>query len=156
MRKVLIAAISLGLILMLGAARAQAIEKIKPDPAAVALLNEFLTALSIPDDEKRLKAVLPLVHKSLIAKNGDLDRNVKDFSYRKACENVRFYQQPASIYEVHKGNVFTIGFKETAEQGRNDKYFINKKAGVAGRPAPLHVFFPSSGGPPKITNMGSL
>jgi len=52
--------------------------------------------------------------------------------------------------------VTQVGFRETAESGRTDKYFVTKKAGVPGLPAPLHVFWPSDGGAPKLINIGSL
>lgn len=134
-----------------------AIEKISPDPRGVELVNKLLQALSIEDPEQRLKAVIPLVHKSLLNKDGtDLDINVKPFSYKKAWQNVKFYCIPVKITEVHKGREMTIGYGPTAEKGRNDKYFVGKKPGVNGMPAPIAVFWPSDGGGPKITGMGSL
>ncbi len=137
--------------------KASAITKIEPDKKAVQLLNEFVKALSITDDGERLKAVLPLVHKTLKNSNGsDLDGNVKPYSYKKAYQNVKFYKYPVDIYEVHQGNVTTVGYGPTAERGRTDKYFINKKEGVAGRPAPLNVFWPDDDGDPAIIYMGSL
>ncbi len=142
---------------MLSSNHASAITKIEPDQKAVQLLNEFVRALSIIDDGERLKAVLPLVHKSLKNSNGsDLDGNVKPYSYKKAYQNVKFYKYPVEIYEVHQGNVTTVGYGPTAERGRTDKYFINKKEGVAGRPAPLNVFWPDGGEDPTIIYMGSL
>ena len=33
---------------------------------------------------------------------------------------------------------------------------IGKKEGAAGRPAPLHVFWPEGGGAPMLINIGSL
>ncbi len=136
---------------------APCIEKIAPDEKAIDLLDRFLAALSIEDAEKRLEAVIPLVHKSLLTADGkDLDNDIKPYSYKKAYENVGCYKQPVEIYEVHKGNTYTVGYGPTAEKGRTDKYFINKKEGVAGRPAPIHIFWPSDGGEPKIINMGSL
>jgi len=135
---------------------ARAVEKIEPDPAAEALLNQLLQALQIEDPDKRLAAVIPLVHKSLLTSNGkDLARSTKDFSYKKACAGAKLYKQPVEITEVHKGKVMAIGFQETAETGRTDKYFLAKKAGVGGLPAPIHVFWDSQG-KPKIVNMGSL
>lgn len=135
---------------------ALAVEKIEPDPAAVELLNRLLLALLLEDPDQRLAAVLPLVHKSLLTSNGkDLARSTKDFSYKKACAGAKLYVQPVEITEVHKGKVLTIGFQETAESGRTDKYFLAKKAGVGGLPAPIHVFWDSQG-KPKVTNMGSL
>lgn len=135
----------------------EAIEKIKPDPKGTELVNNLLKALSIEDPEERLQAVIPLVHKSLLTSDGkDLSRDTKDFSYKKAYNNVKFYQIPVSIKEVHKGRVMEIGFRETGERGRTDKYFVNKRPGVAGYPAPIHVFWPQDGGSPKVVNMGSL
>jgi hypothetical protein len=134
-----------------------AIEKIKPDPKAIDLLNKLLAALSIEDPDARLQAVIPLVHKSMLTADGkDLDSDTKQFSYKKAYQNVGCYKQPVEISQVHKGNTYTIGWEETAETGRTDKYFVKKKDGVNGMPAPIHVFWPENGGDPKIVNMGSL
>ncbi|MBP7283942.1 MAG: hypothetical protein KBA66_20320 [Leptospiraceae bacterium] len=58
--------------------------------------------------------------------------------------------------DVHKGTFSTVGFKETAEKGRRDKYFIKKKEGLNGMPAPIHVFIPENGGAPKIYDFGGL
>jgi hypothetical protein len=134
-----------------------AIEKIEPDPAAVKLVNEFMNALTISDEAERLQAILPLVHDSL--KTGDkkdLFSSVKQFSYKRAVSMIKLYKLPAEIGDVHKGTVSTVGFKETAERGRRDKYFVKKKEGVNGMPAPIHVFIPENGGAPKIFDFGSL
>lgn len=134
-----------------------AIEKIDPDPKGVELCEKFLRACQIEDPQARLQAVLPLLHRSLLTNDGkDLAPSVKDFSYKKACSGARFYALPVEIYEVHQGKVTQVGFKETAEAGRTDKYFVSKKAGVSGRPAPLHVFWPEGGGEPRLINVGSL
>lgn len=148
------------LCVLLGALSLKAfagIEKIEPDPKGVKLCSDFLAALSRQDEKERLQAVLPLMHKSMLTADGkDLDPNVKRYSYRKACGNVKFHEQPAKVTEVHKGREQTVGFQKTAEKGRVDKYFVAKKSGVAGLPAPLHVFWPNDGGDPKLVNIGSL
>ena len=143
-------------ILFLFSANAMAIEKIAPDPAAVEVLNGFLAALSTPQEPAREAAVIPFVHKSLLGKDGKLAPNVKSFSYKKSSNGIQFYKVPAEVTEVHKGNVLTVGFKETAEKGRKDKYFINKINPANGRPAPVIIFFPDGGGSPKILDFGSL
>jgi hypothetical protein len=151
---ILIAAL---MLMLCAASPGEAIEKISPDANAVQVLNRFLQAISLADDHARLAAVVPLVHKSLLTADGtDLDRDTKEFSYKKAWQNVKFYQVPAGITQVHKGNVLTVGFRETAERGRVDKYFVAKKPGINGMPAPIHIFFPENGSAPKIINMGSL
>lgn len=152
--------LSLVLLAIFGVAlcgRVLAVEKIDPDPKGVKLCTDFLAAVSIEDEAKRLEAVIPLLHKSLLTDDGkDLKPDVKRFSYGKACTNAKFYKQPAEVTDAHKGTESKVGFGKTAEKGRADKYFVAKKDGVAGRPAPLHVFWPSDGGAPKLINIGSL
>lgn len=134
-----------------------AIEKIPADPKAVKLCSDLLAALSKEDEAQRIAATVPLLHKSLLTADGkDLAREVREFSFKKASAGARFYKQPAEIFEVHKGLEQTVGFGNTAERGRVDKYFVQKKEGAAGRPAPLHVFWPNEGGEPKLINIGSL
>lgn len=134
-----------------------AIEKIAPDPAAAKLVNDFMTALTIADEAERLQAILPLVHNSLKTNDKkDLFSSVKQFSYKRAVNMIKLYKIPVELGEVHKGTDSTVGFKETAEVGRRDKYFVKKKEGVNGLPAPIHVFIPKSGGTPKIYDFGSL
>ncbi len=145
------------LLLLVLAGSASAVEKISPDPKAVELCTRFLQALSLEDETARLQAVMPLLHKSMYSndKKG-LAPNVRDFSYKKAVMNVKFYAIPAEITEVHQGKVVTVSVGETAERGRIDKYFVAKKEGQTGMPAPLHVLWPESGGPPVLVNIGSL
>ncbi len=143
--------------LMFAATSASAIEKSTPDPAGVQVLNSFLSSLATPQEPARENAVLPFVHKSLLSKDGKgLAPNIKNFSYKKASANLKFYKVPAEVTEVHKGNTVTVGFKETAETGHRDKYFINKIDPKNGRPAPIIIFFPQGGGSPKVIDFGSL
>ena len=152
--------LTFSLLAMFGLAlcgRVQAVEKIEPDPKGVKLCTDFMAALAIEDEAKRLEAVIPLLHKTLLTEDGkDLTPDVKRFSYRKACTDAKLYKQPAQVTEVHKGTEHTAGFGKQAEKGRADKYFVAKKDDVPGRPAPLHVFWPSDGGAPKLISIGSL
>jgi hypothetical protein len=110
----------------------------------------------LKDAQLRETKVLPFLHKSLLTKTGTLTDSLKRFSFKKACDGAQFYTVPVQITEVHKGRKVTVGFKETAEYGRIDKYFVAKKEGVAGRPAPLHIFWPDNGDSPVLINIGSL
>lgn len=149
--------ISFALVTFFGLGAAQAIEKIPAEQKGVEVVNALLKALTIEDEAARVKAVLPLVHKSLKSSDGaDLTATIRRYSFKKASDAAKLYASPAAIFEVHKGRTVTIGFKETAERGRTDKYFVKKKEGVAGRPAPIHVFWPEGGGAPTIVNFGSL
>jgi hypothetical protein len=139
------------------AAPAAAVEKIPPDPKVEQLVKDVLAALQTPDEAARIKAVLPLVHKSLLNKEGtDLSSNVKQFSFKKASVGANNYLP--EITEVQKGGVVTVGFKETAESCRKDKYFIKAKDpdGKGFRPAPIVVCLPQNGGEPRILDFGSL
>lgn len=156
-RRVLTALVVAAVLVGWGGQASAAIKKIPADPKAVKLVGQVLKALATADAGKRLAAVLPLVHKSLRTADGkDLARTVKDYSYKKATTGAQHYIYPPEIFEVHQGNTVTVGFKETAERGRKDKYFVKKKAGVAGRPAPIIIFWPEGGGAPRVLDFGSL
>lgn len=135
------------------------IEVEKADPKAVQLLNDFLAALAIADETASAKACLPLVHKSLMnpAKD-DLSSDLRRFSFKKAHDNAKFYAQPVKITRIRPKNISGIGAKSngTAELGAVHDYFVAKKEGGAGLPAPVQIFFPQGGGEPKIAYMGSL
>jgi hypothetical protein len=77
--------LTLGFVLLYGPLFA--IEKIEPDPVGAKLVSDFMTALSIQDENLRLTSVLPLIHDSLKSpQKNDLSSNVKRFSYEKAEE----------------------------------------------------------------------
>ena len=136
--------------------QASAIEKIKANSRAVKLIDHFMEALKLKDVTQRESAVIKMLHKSMLTREGKISASVKNYSFKKACDHAHFYQFPVKITEVHKGRVVTIGFKETAERGRIDKYFVAKRQGISGLPAPLHIFWPETGGQPKLVNIGSL
>ena len=132
-------------------------KKVAPNPKGTEVVSKLLAALTIEDENARLAAVIPVMHKSMLTADGkDLDRNVKQFSYKKAYGSAHLYTQPADIFEVHELPEQTVGFQETSERGIVYKYFVKKKEGQPGRPAPIHVFFPNGGGEPKCINIGSL
>jgi hypothetical protein len=136
---------------------AEAADDPPPDPAAVQLLNDFMQALSVSDEDASAKATMKHVHKSLLNPAGDdLSSDLRRFSFKKAHDNAKFYASPVKITRIRKTGISAIGFKQTAEAGRVDDYFLAKKEGVNGMPAPVRVFFPKSGGAPKIAYMGSL
>jgi hypothetical protein len=127
------------------------------DPRAVKLLNAFMQVLSMADPEESAQALLPLVHASLkTAAGDDLSRDLRQFSHKKAHGNARHYAVPVTVTRVRTTSTTGIGFGETAEAGRVDDYFIAKRPGVNGMPAPVKIFFPAEGGAPLISYMGSL
>ncbi|MBI2340263.1 MAG: hypothetical protein HYU99_07865 [Deltaproteobacteria bacterium] len=127
------------------------------DPGAVELLNKLMTALQEPDEAKSIQAVLPLLHKSLLNADGtDLSRDVKQFSFKKAHGGAPLYANPVKVTRVRETPQTEVGFKATAEGGQVADYFVAKKEGKAGMPAPVKIFFPAGGGAPKILYLGSL
>jgi len=127
------------------------------DPRAVALLNAFMQALALPDAAESARAVLPFVHRSLKTPAGDdLSRDLRQFGHKKAHGNAQLYAAPVHVTRVRTTGTTGLGFGETAEAGRVDDYFITKRDGVNGMPAPVKIFFPAGGGPPLVCYMGSL
>jgi hypothetical protein len=134
-------------------------EEEKPDPKAVALLDSFMGALQANggDMDAAIKAAKPFLHRSLLSKDGsDVSPDLRRFSFKKAWENAKFYAAPVKITRMRPTGISAIGFKETAEAGKVVDYFIAKKQGVNGMPAPVKIFFPASGGEPRISYIGSI
>lgn len=130
---------------------------IKTDTKAVAVLNKFMNALMIEDADASAQEVMKYTHISL--HNGDrtdLTQDLRSFSFKKAHDNAKFYQIPVKITRVRETKVSAIGYDETAQKGKVIDYFVAKKAGVNGMPAPVKIFFPADGSEPKISYMGSL
>lgn len=124
-----------------------------PDPAAVKVLSDFMTALQIADEDASAKAVMPYVHKSLLNPAGtDLSRDLRQFSFHKAHTSARMYPTPVKVTRVRMTNITAIGFKQTAEAGTTVDYFIARNDSAT---VPVRIFFPRSGAP-KIAYMGSL
>lgn len=129
----------------------------KTDARAEKLLNNFMKALSIENFDESAKAVMKYTHKSLHNADGtNLTSDLLRFSFKKAHDNAKFYAQPVKITRVRKTGVTAIGFKETAQKGTVYDYFISKKDGVDGMPAPVKIFFPEDGSDPLVNYMGSL
>jgi hypothetical protein len=119
------------------------------------LISALLRALRVEGDAAREAAVAPLLHRSLL-RDGQLERNVRDYAFRKASANAGLYDDPPRLTEAHVGSVSTVGFAATAERGRRDKVFVAPGAGRTGMPAPVHVFYPEAGGPISVLDFGSL
>ncbi|MBK6461410.1 MAG: hypothetical protein IPF92_10415 [Myxococcales bacterium] len=123
-----------------------------------ALLGATLTVLQkYRDEEAAAAAIVPYLHKSLLDASGArLTTDVRSFSFKKAHGSAGLYSVPVTITRVRPSAVTAIGFGPTGEQGRSIDYFVAKRPGVNGMPAPVTVFFPAGGGPPKVAYLGSL
>jgi hypothetical protein len=127
------------------------------DATCEKVLNQFMEALMIENADESAKEVMKFAHKSLYNASGtDLSKDLRSFSFKKAHDNAKFYQIPVKITRVRKTGVTAIGYGDTAEKGTVYDYFIAKRVGVNGMPAPIKVFLPANGGEPKISYMGSL
>lgn len=128
------------------------------DARAAALLDATFAALvSSRDEASAARAAIPYLHKSLLDSTGaDLSADTRTFSFKKAFAAASGYASPVKITRVRPGKVTAIGFGPTGEKGRTVDYFVAKRDGVAGMPAPITVFFPDSGAPPKVSYLGSL
>ncbi len=124
------------------------------DELAVQLINQLLVALKIQDDDRRQRAVVGLVHKSLLTRDGgDLDWTTKEYSYKKAYRGVHQYEYPVVVVRTTEKREQVVGFAETAERGWVQTYYIKTTDAIKGMPAPVKLFFPLSGDPPRILQM---
>jgi hypothetical protein len=127
--------------------------------SATDAVTNFMKALNsnASDEMAAAKAALPYIHKSEYDKSGsNLKQDRLDYSFKKAWQNAKFYQNPVKITRVQKQSVTAIGFGNTAQKGTCYKVFIAKKEGGTGLPAPLNVFIPEDGTDAKIYYYGSL
>lgn len=152
MRKILIL---MCLVMLLPA---QPVEAKKPSKQRVErMLSEFLTALNIRDFNASARAIKPFVHRSLLNNRGtDLSPTVKPYSFKKAHRGAKFYKNPVEVARIAKTHLTAVGYGGTAEKGRVYVFYIKKKRGIKGPPAPIHVFYPDDGSAPKVFNMGGL
>jgi hypothetical protein len=128
-------------------------------PEAEPLLNALVSELqqNRADYEAAIAHATPLLHKSLLSPDGaSVTADLRRFSFKKAFDNAGHYALPVRVLRARPSHVTGIGFGPTAERGRVVDYFIAKREGVAGMPAPVSVFFPEGGGPAKIAYVGSL
>ncbi len=138
------------------------VTKLVSNPKAEALLNQMMAALKVTEPEARIQALLPLMHKSTYYRKPDgtltLDRNILEFSLKKALAAINMYADPVRVKEVHRGNTMTVGFGEFVEKGREDKYFICRKDDlICQYPVPIVVFWPEGDDEhPTIRNFGSM
>ena len=153
---------ALVLILSCGAltwsARAEA-QVAPPDERGMDKIKQFMDiTLSTPDMEEAGKKLVAakVVHSSKLDKNDNRKLNPDSlrFAYKKAFGNVKFYDQVATR-TVLTGTT-AVGFGPTAQKGKLFKYFIRKKEGVNGMPAPIQVFYPEDGSDPVVYDFGSF
>lgn len=129
------------------------------DQKAEALINTFMTALMIEDFEESARTVFPMVHKSNYNPEQDsLSNDLLRFSFNKANSNAKYYVHPVEITRTLTLENNSIGYPsyDGYEKGQTVKYWIKKKNGIKGMPAPVNVFFPADGGGPSIAYMGSI
>jgi hypothetical protein len=123
------------------------------EPHAVELLNNFLRALAIPDEDQRLQAVLPLMHKSLLTLDGRGFRQpVRDYNYLTAVRSVSSYRVPVEITRVDPNSNSPSESLGKREEGASFRYYIARLPKVGGTGI-IHIFFPADGGPPSIAEI---
>ena len=138
-------------------ANAQNMDVSKFDARGAVCLQNFVNSLLEPDFDAAATKAMEQIHRSDFTKDGaGLKSDRMQFSFKKAWQNVKFYQNPIKITRVQKTNLSGIGFQQTAQQGTSYKVWIGKKKGVSGMPAPIYVFFPNDGSEPKVHDYGSL
>ncbi len=134
-------------------------EEAQADPKAVEKIKQFLEiCVNTPDINEAGKKVVAakLVQLSKIDKNDSSQLNPDSlrFAFKKAKDNAKFYQ--VKITRVQETATSAVGFGPTAQKGKLYKYFVAKKDGVNGMPAPVQVFFPEGGAEPVLYDFGSF
>lgn len=134
-------------------------EDAAPDERAIAKIKKFLEiCLNTPDLNEAGKQVVAagLVHVSKFDKNDPSKMNPDSlrFAFKKAHAAAGMYQM--KVVRIQETGTTGVGFGKTAQKGKLFKYFIAKKEGVNGMPAPVQIFIPEGGGEPVIYDFGSF
>lgn len=131
-------------------------EAVQADAEGAKLIEKFVSALKIGGDEARLKACLPLLHRSLLSPDGDdLDPSVKKVAWKKASANAGGLESPVRVVRVRSKGNLTIGEgSRKVERGRVDDYFL-ARADQDALPARVTIFFPQDG-EPKIYDLSGI
>ena len=121
------------------------------------VLNQCMTILQQNSFEESAERIIPLMHKSLLDRTQKrLDDDIYRFSFKKAYTNAKNYQAPVKVTRRQRLKTTGIGYGKTYEKGTEYKYWISKKASVAGMPAPLVVFVKEGTTEVKLSYIGSL
>ncbi len=133
---------------------AQDVEPI--DAQGKALITKFVAALQTGDEEARVQACLPFLHRSLLTPEGtDIDPSVKKVAWKKAGANAAGLEAPVKIERVRSRGNLTIGEgSRKVEPGRVDDYFLARHDKNA-LPARVTIFFPEKG-EPKVYDLSGI
>lgn len=140
---------------------AQANADAPPDERGAAKLKRFIEILTSTEDmEAAGKTVVAekLVHGSKLDKNEPtkLNNDSMRFAFKKAFTNAKMYDPGPRIIRTQLTATSAVGFGPTAQKGKLYKYFIAKKEGVGGMPAPIQIFYPEDGSDPIVYDFGSF
>ena len=130
-----------------------------PDDRGLQKIKQFFEiSLSTPDLEEAGKKLVAekVVHVSKLDKNDPRKLNPDSirFAYKRAHANVALYE--LRVVRTTLTGTSAVGFGPTAQKGKLYKYFIAKKDGVGGMPAPVQVFYPDGGLDPVVYDFGSF
>ncbi len=124
---------------------------------ALRVINHFIDVMQHNSFKTSAKKVVPIMHKSLLhAKGMQLDDDTYRYAFKKAYQNAKNYAYPVRVTRVERLHTTGVGYGATYQRGVEYKFWIAKKRGVAGMPAPLVLFFPEGSTVPKLTYVGSL
>lgn len=132
-----------------------------PDTRGLAKLKRFMEiCIATPDLEEAGKLVIAegLVHASKRDKNDPRKMNNDSirFAFKKAHGAVSMYDPGPRLIRTVLTGTSAVGFGPTAQKGKLYKYFVAKKDGVNGMPAPIQIFYPEDGSDPLVYDFGSF
>lgn len=121
------------------------------DPPTRALLDALLAALHLPDEAASMAALVPLLHPSLL-EGGGLGEDDRKYRFKKAHHNAPYYRAPVDVVRVRERGPHVLG----GEPGQLVDFFVARVDASTGESAPVQVFFPDDGGPPRIAYYASF
>ncbi len=118
--------------------------------AARVLVEEFIKLLATYEVENAAWRAGPFLHRSLL--QGEMMQpQFKQNNFYGAHQRFRSYKIPVNFLKVQNTNRTAIGGLRDRDEGEEFVYTLEKTEDNGGMPGTVRVFFPKSGGAPKIT-----
>jgi hypothetical protein len=115
------------------------------------LINELFDALSSPNLELGIQKFESIAHKSLF-QNGQIEPSFRKNCFNVAVARLNLYKYPVEIIRSECTGRIKLGLRGSKEDGREEKYVIDRK-NFTGLKGHIRIFFPADSGSAKISGL---
>ncbi|AUT01230.1 hypothetical protein CLI64_12905 [Nostoc sp. CENA543] len=130
----------------------QSEEPSSKDEVVLNLIEQLFDALSSPNLEIGIQKFAAIAHHSLFI-NDQIDPAFRKNSFNVAARRFNLYKQPIKVIGSEYTGRTRLGSRGSKEDGREEKYAIERKDYSAGLKGHIRIFFPTNGESAKISGL---